>query len=149
MLIFGEFNVFSRTDSRVILQKSRSALADGGILLLEPHTFSAVRETGKRVPSWYSAESGLFSDRPHICLEESFWDAGRGATTQRYTIIDALTGEVKRHASSMQAYTDEEYQALLEECGFGDVEFHPSLTGSVDGSQRELIVLIARKRETG
>jgi SAM-dependent methyltransferase len=147
MLVFGEFNVFSPSDAMVILCKARGALTEGGILLLEPHTPSAVREVGQRASSWYSAERGLFSDRPHICLEESFWDAGRCASTERYLIIDALTGEVERHASSMRAYTNEQYRALLAECGLGDIEFHPSLTGGVDGSQGGLIVLTAQRRE--
>jgi hypothetical protein len=103
MLIFGEFNVCSRMDAGIILQKSFAALVEGGILLLEPHTAAAVREVGNGAASWYSTESGLFSDRPHLCLEKSFWDAGIRAATERYLIIDALTGKVTRYASSMQA----------------------------------------------
>lgn len=147
MLIHGEFNVFSPLDAMGISLKAHEALAEGGILLLGPHTASAVHEIGQRASSWHSAERGLFSDRPHICLEESFWDVGRRTATQRYLIIDALTGEVERHASSMQAYTDEEYEAQLERCGFASVEFHPSLIGSIDGSQPGLIVLTAHRQE--
>jgi SAM-dependent methyltransferase len=145
MLIHGEFNVFRPAHIRAILQKAHRALADGGLLLLEPHTFSAVQEIGQRPPSWYSAKAGLFSDEPHLVLTESFWHAEHKATTVRHFIVDAPTGDVTRHAQSFQAYTDEQYRAVLSECGFDDVEFFPSLTGSEDESQASLFAIVAQK----
>jgi hypothetical protein len=100
---------------------------------------------GERLPAWYSAPSGLFSDRPHLCLQESFWNPDRRAATQRYFVVDAATGEVSRHAASAQAYRDAEYRTLLLECGFDDIVTHPSLSGQVDEAQRDLVVLVARK----
>jgi SAM-dependent methyltransferase len=144
MLIFGEFNVFRPEDARAILQKAHSALAPEGVLLLEPHTFDAVRQAGEQPPSWYSAESGLFSEDPHLCLEESFWDDARNTATQRYFIVDAVSGAVTRHAATMQAYTDEQYHALLAGCGFGGIEFYPSLRGETDRSQAGLMAIVAR-----
>lgn len=147
MLIFGEFNVFRPADAELILTKARQALADNGRLVLEVHTFAVVRAVGEQPAGWYAAEHGLFSDRPHLCLTENFWDAQQAIATQRYFIIDGLTGEVTRHAASMQAYTDEEYQALLEKCGFTAVTFEPSLKGSPDETQRDFFVITARKAE--
>lgn len=145
MLIFGEFNVFTPADARGILNKARHALGDNGLLLLEPHTYSAVRQEGHQPSSWYSAESGLFSDRPYLCLQEKFWDAERETATTRYFIVDASTGNVTRHADTMQAYTDQQYRSLLAECGFGEPEIYPSLTGEVDDSQGGLMAIVARK----
>ena len=145
MLIFGEFNVFSPADAREILNKACHALEDGGLLLLEPHTYAAVREIGYQPPSWYSTESGLFSDRPHLYLQESFWDVERETATTRYLIIDASTGNVTRHADTMQAYFDEGYRSLLAECGFIEPEIYPSLSGEVDVSQSGLMAIVARK----
>jgi SAM-dependent methyltransferase len=145
MLIFGEFNVFSTADARTILGKARHALEDNGLLLLEPHTYAAVREIGHQPPSWYSADGGLFSDRPHLCLQESFWDVERETATTRYLIVDASTGNVTRHADTMQAYTDQQYRSLLAECGFGEPEIYPSLTGEVDDSQGNLMAIVAPK----
>lgn len=145
MLIFGEFNVFDPSDAKSILLKAHRALDDNGILLLEPHTFEAVREMGQRPRTWYSASSGLFSDRPYICLNESFWDAEQRVATKRHFIIDAIDGQVTRHAESIQAYTWEEYSSLIHECGFGDMIFYPSLTGVVDESQSGLMAVVAHK----
>lgn len=146
MLIFGEFNVFRPSDARAILQKANGALADGRVLLLEPHTDAAIRNIGARGSHWYSAERGLFSDRPHLCLQEHSWDSGTNAATIRYFIVDATTGDVSNYAQSFQAYSDDEYRSLLIECGFEDVEFLPSLTGDAGELQGDLIAVVARKR---
>lgn len=145
MLVYGEFNVFRPADARKILEKAHAALASGGKLLLEPHTLAAVRRQGTLPATWYSSAGRLFSDEPYLCLEESFWDSADRIATARYFIIDAQTGEVTRYASSMQAYTDAEYESLLAECGFGNVALHPSLSGSSDDGQSDLLVLVAEK----
>ncbi|HUG16753.1 MAG TPA: class I SAM-dependent methyltransferase, partial [Thermomicrobiales bacterium] len=73
MLLYGEINVFRPDDARLILTKSRQALAAGGRLLLEAHTAEAVRAMGSAPSRWRAAERGLFSARPHVWLQESFW----------------------------------------------------------------------------
>jgi SAM-dependent methyltransferase len=148
MLIFGEFNVFRPTEAMSILQKAHRALADGGILLLEPHTFSVIERLGGRRPFWYSAQSELFSDSPHLYLEESFWDASSSVATIRYYIVDAATGKVTRYAQSLQAYTDEEYNSVLLDNGFKAISRCPSLTGKQDPTQSDLFALIGRKGAT-
>ena len=145
MFIYGEFNVFKPADARSILQKANQALKPGGWLLLEPHTFAAVESLGKVANSWYTTSGGLFSERAHYCLAENFWDVERAIATERYFIIDASTGDVTRYASSMQAYTDEHYRALLTTCGYHDVRFYPSLKGEADESTNWLCAIVAQK----
>jgi hypothetical protein len=72
MFIFGEFNVFSTADAKNILFKANRALTRQGKLLLEPHTFAALQKIGKKPPTWYTSEEGLFSDKPHLSLSEHF-----------------------------------------------------------------------------
>jgi SAM-dependent methyltransferase len=146
ILIFGEFNVFRPQEARAILTKANRALAPNGFLLLEPHTFEAVVEIGKQPSSWYSTEKGLFSDAPHLCLQENFWDADDHVAIERYDIIDAATGEAAFSSSSMQAYTDEEYRSLLAECGFGEVVFYPFLGEEAGSPQGDLIGILARRQ---
>jgi SAM-dependent methyltransferase len=145
MSIFGEFNVFRPADARDILRKIWPALVPKGFLLLEPHTFDAVVRLGEAPPSWYSAEQGLFSDKPHLFLQENFWDKKENVAIQRYYIIAAATSEVEYHSSSTQAYTSREYQSLLTECGFGEVVFSASLGGSAGSPEGDLIAILSRK----
>ncbi|MHC4397289.1 MAG: class I SAM-dependent methyltransferase [Planctomycetota bacterium] len=145
MLIFGELNVFRPVEAKAILKRAKEALGEGGILLLEAHSFSAIEKMGKQSCSWYSEKSGLFSDKPHICLDESFWDAESSTTTKRYFIIDASTGDVARYAASYQAYTDQQYRSLLKDCGFDAIDIYPSLGEAEDKYQGDLIAIVARK----
>lgn len=145
MLIFGEFNVFKPSDAALILRKAHSALAEDGVLLLEAHTNEAIRDFGLRPASWYSAESGLFSDSPHICLQENFWDADADVVTRRYFVVDATSGEVARYAQSLKAYTGEQYRSVLEAADFRDVRFYPSLIGVEDPTQADLLAITARR----
>ena len=147
MLIFGEFNVFRPAEAQRILEKACGALRPGGSLLLEPHTFAAVRRIGKKPSSWYSSEQGLFSNEPHLCLQESYWDAESGVAIERYYVVDAVTGEVTRHSASVQAYTDEAYRSLLTGCGFEGVQFYPSLDGGMSrAGMDDFIVILGQKR---
>jgi len=146
MLIYGEFNVFKPSDAREILQKANRALVSNGLLLLEPQTFASIEKSGRKDNSWYFSEGGLFSEKPHLCLEQRFWDANSATATTRFFIIDASTRDVTRYALSAQAYTDAEYRSLFAECGFEDVKFFPSLTGTENKSQSEMMVIVANKR---
>jgi hypothetical protein len=153
MLIFGEFNVFSPRDARTILCKAHDALADGGLLLLEPHTFATVQGLGEESPSWYSSEGGLFSDRPHLCLQENLWDPASYTSTIRYYVIDGATGDVVRYAQSFQAYTNDELFAVLCETGFTEPRVYASLAGDRSETTRSFITaglfaLVARKRSS-
>jgi SAM-dependent methyltransferase len=145
MLIFGEFNVFRPKAARQILKKMLAAMDRNSLLMLEVHTLKAIRNKGREGATWCSIEKGLFSDRPHLLLQESFWDPGDKATTKRYYTIDAVSGMVKRYAQSLQAYTNLQYRSLLKSCGFADVRFLPSLTGVEDTSQPDFVVIVARK----
>lgn len=145
LLLFGEFNVFRREDARQILREIHAALEPDGQLLLEPHTLDAVQKIGSQPRHWSSQVSGLFSPAPHLLLEEAFWDAEPQTATERYFVVDAATGEVTRHAASMQGYSEEEYTALLAECGFGAVTFHLSISGTLDARQQSLCGISARR----
>ena len=145
MLIFGETNVFKPVDIRKILRKISVALKAGGKLILEPHTFEAVKNIGLTTPSWYAVDKGLFLPDPHLVLTEYFWDAEQNAATIRHFAVEAATRNVIRYVQSMQAYTDEEYRLLLSETGFKDIHFFPSLKGIPDPEQESLIVITAIK----
>ncbi|MHB1318021.1 MAG: class I SAM-dependent methyltransferase [Anaerolineae bacterium] len=143
MLIYGEFNVFRRDDALHILVSARRLLQPGGHLLLEPHTFDLVRRVGEAPNTWYSSPSGLFSERPHLLLKENRWDADAAVAVERYFVVDAATGTVTRHASSMQAYMPEGYAALLAEAGFCAPRWYASLAGDDGPVQEGLVGLLA------
>ena len=145
MSIFGEFNVFRVSDAKDILDKAHRALAPDGYVLLEPHPFETVVEIGKKPRSWHTTENGLFSEKPHLYLQENFWDKNNEVTIHRYYIIDAGTNEIEYHSSTMQAYTNDEYRSLLADAGFDRIEFYSSLGGETKSPQSDLICILAQK----
>lgn len=138
MMLFGEMNVFKKEELLYILQKTKASLRKGGTLLLEAHTFEAVEDIGDSAPFWYSEESGLFSEKPHFCLIENFWDEDAQVATVRYHIVDAATGAVSKQAWSTQAYTEDEYEEALRKTGFKEIIFHDSF-GEVEDKNFWLI----------
>jgi hypothetical protein len=113
----------------------------GGLLLLEAHTHAAVYRMGTAARSWHSAERGLFSERPHLRLDESAWDEARDVATRRYLIVDAETADVAWYAESVQAYTEAGYRAMLNESGFMLRATHASWDDG--GAPGEFSVLVA------
>jgi SAM-dependent methyltransferase len=145
LLIYGELNVFPPGQAADILENVWRALADGGILVLEPHTFEAVRRMGERSPRWQSAADGLFGATPHLVLQEHFWEPSAQVATTRYFVVAAADGSVTRYAQSMQAYSEAAYRDLLRTRGFVDITFYPSLTGTPEPSTSDFCAIVARK----
>jgi 8-oxo-dGTP pyrophosphatase MutT (NUDIX family) len=78
MMLFGEFNTLPRGDASALLRRAHAALADGGILLLEPHTAEAVRAVKSRALCTFVPPQ--VSDRyAAMLLTSSFSAAVRGA----------------------------------------------------------------------
>lgn len=149
LMIYGEFNAFRREEARSILERSRTALAPGGRVVVEAHTFAAVESIGggRRAEgarsSWLTASSGLFSERPHVRLYEAFWDAERRASTERYYVIDADSGEVAAHAQSMQAYDDAGYDEVFADAGLRVLERYGTLEGGPYDPEGDFVVIVA------
>jgi len=143
MMIFGQLNVFPRPRAMEILTKAHAALAPGGRLLLEVQVAEQIQKGGEAGPSWYSAPTGLFSETPHLVLQENFWDAEARASTSRFMVIDAETGEVSGYALSNEAYSEEELDDALRRTGFGEVQRFPSLRGKAPTTETDLPVVVA------
>ncbi len=145
LFIFGALNIIPTEDARAVLKKTYAALNPGGRILLEVSSPEAVDQIGNQPSMWYSAEAGLFSDKPHLCLMENFWDEARATATERFYIVDAATGDVAHHAASTVAYTETQLRKMLKEAGFRKISLYPSLTGKEETQSQEMIVVLAQK----
>ena len=144
LMLGGELNLFPREQAKRILTKARGALSEGGALLIEIHPFDFLRAQGERHRSWRSFQAGLFSDTPHVCLQENFWDHHASAVISRYYVIDAKTGKATVHSLTNQAYTEKDYEDLLSACGFSGIRKYPSLTGTEADAEDRHAVLLAK-----
>lgn len=145
MMVYGQINVFPRNLALEILNNANAALKPGGALILEIQSREQLRQAGEGAASWYTARSGLFSERPHLVLQENFWHGEAGASTIRFSIIDAQTGQVSSYALSNEAYTEQELAELLRSAGFNTLEKYPSLSGETIAGDSDLPVVVAGK----
>ncbi|MEW5925572.1 MAG: class I SAM-dependent methyltransferase [Candidatus Zixiibacteriota bacterium] len=124
VMLYGELNVFSPDDCRLILKKVCDALNPGGRLLLEVHTYDGVKNIGSAPASWYKSGpglQGLFSEKPHICLIENHWLESPKVSLQFFHILDE-DGGIKTYRSTTKAWTDDDYMQLLSQAEFCKIE---------------------------
>lgn len=118
ILLFGEINVFSLNDLTLIVQKAHKALAPDGVLLLEPHVPGVIQANFASGSTWTARQSGLFSKRPHILLEEGFWHDDVEMAVMRWYVVDSESGDVTTYAQTVVEYTPTKLVNLLESEGF-------------------------------
>ncbi len=143
VMLHGQLNVFRRGEVADILRRVYDALSPGGRLVLEVQSYEHVHEDGRKRCDWRTAETGLFSERPHLVLNESFWIEDAQARMERWYIIDVATGEVERCALTSEAYSGEQIEALLTGAGLAEVHLSADLGGVV---MPEYVVVAARRR---
>lgn len=139
-MIYGEMNAFSPVSAQRIVEKAHRALKPGGALLLDVMDAEAIRRMGHEPATWYTAEQGLWSDRPHIVLQESSF-ADDHSCSWHY-VIDADTGAIAEYVAMHQVYSDEEYAKQLR--SFPEIKRYHSLTGDPDADDA-FSVIVARK----
>jgi SAM-dependent methyltransferase len=118
MLLFGEINVFSQDDLRKIVGKARRALSSGGVLVLEPHEPGVIRANFEADPSWITNSAGLFSDQPHMLLEEGYWHEEIQMAVKRWYVVDAGSEEVSIYSQTVVEHSKSDLVDLGESEGF-------------------------------
>lgn len=116
LLLFGELNAFARADAKAILTAAIARLAPGGHVVTELSTLEALRERGEKKPNWQALAAGLFSETPHILLEESRWNAADRSASTLYWVIGA-DGRVQGYGETLRAYDDDGYALLFTAAG--------------------------------
>ncbi len=144
MMLYGQINVFRQREAEKVLRMAFDALVPTGQLLLEPQRYEQIRSTGQAGYSWYTSDAGLFSDRPHLVLQESFWDETAHTSTIRFYVVDAESGAVTRHVLSNVAYEQEQLNSLLYQIGLGQIQLLPALAEQADEDDA-MYALLARK----
>lgn len=145
LIVYGEFNAFPRGEILSILRKAYAALRDGGRILIEAHTPEQIERSGRAPGSWYKAESGLFSERPHICLSENVWHEPDHAAETSFYIVDAETGEVTLYRNTLRGYSPDDYRAILSDAEFDDIEILPAWDKKEIELSDALLLIRARK----
>jgi len=138
---FGEFNSFPPDQAQAMLTSVASTMPADSLLVLEYQPWDLFLRDDDT--SWEAHTESVFSDEPHLRLEEHFWDEEARAEINVFWILESESGQIQRHTQCHQAYTDDELVEMLRVAGFEDPQFHPPITG-VD-ERFEFPVIVARR----
>jgi SAM-dependent methyltransferase len=144
IMIYGEFNAFAPSEAETLLARTHRALRPGATIVIEAHTPEQIERTGTAQGSWYGEPSGLFSDRPHLCLMTNQWHSEQSVAETTFFIIDAATAEMTVHRNTLQGYSLDAYRSMLTAAGFSSVEILPAWGKSELSPRDELLLLRAR-----
>jgi len=145
LMIYGEFNAFSLDEIRGIMTKACAALKPGGRILIEAHTPEEIERIGRTAKSWYTAESGLFSEQPHVCLIENTWHEAERTAESRFYVIDGATGGVTMYRNTLLQHTLDGYRELLTEAGFSEVAVTSAWLDGLPEAEDQLLLVAGRK----
>jgi SAM-dependent methyltransferase len=138
MLLFGEINVFSPKECKLILKKMHDCLKPGGRVLIEAHLFDTITKMGKAQKSWFRSGNNhsnrshwfdnvmndcLFSSNPHIVLIENNWLEEEKVALSNFWVLED-DKEVSHYVSTSQAYTNQDYITLLKEASLNNITLH-------------------------
>ncbi|MDA1279233.1 MAG: hypothetical protein O3B95_04230 [Chloroflexi bacterium] len=73
-------------------------------------------------PSWAARQSGLFSDRSHLLLEEGFWHEEVRSAVKRWYVVDVETGVVTLYSQTVVEHGPGELAGMVESHGFRVIE---------------------------
>jgi SAM-dependent methyltransferase len=144
MLIYGQINVFKPEQARDILLGAVGALKHGGLLLLETQSYDHVHRGGAQTSSWYTAPSGLFSEAPHLVLQEGYWDEASSTRTERFFVVDPVIDRVDRYSLPTVAHHEEALRRMISAAGIEEIRSFPSLLGEPDQDQSFFEVYVGR-----
>lgn len=148
IFLFGELNAFRTAQARAILRRACDALVPGGKLLLELFELQFLVELGHAPRMQNTVRSGVFSAGPYTRVTERKWFPEQRVTVERHIIMDAENRSMTHYANTLQAYTDHEYQRLLQASGFCGAAKLPCL-GAPGTAQRGLCVLLSQRPRLG
>lgn len=135
---FGEFHTFPPETVRDFLPRLHGLLRPGGQFILEyqPEALFLKEDSSE----WSCVPSSVFSDHPHLWLQEFGWDEETATETHVHWILETASGNLERYIQCHKAWTDEELIALLAEAGFQDPQFHAAITGESEEFEFPLVV---------
>jgi ubiquinone/menaquinone biosynthesis C-methylase UbiE len=115
-LTCGGLSQFSPNDASQVLAIAERALAPGGTLVVEYAEKNSVPTADVRSWQFVQAEKSLFSDGPHLQLEERLYDPESSADTSRFFVVPS-DGHVREFAQCRQYYTEDGVRQLMKAVG--------------------------------
>lgn len=144
LLIYGDYCVLSPADRRRLLTAVRDSLVKGGRFVLDVTTKECQKNSGLR--AWLAAESGFWSDKPHIVLELGFCYPDEMVSCDQYIVIDQ-DDIIRVFRNWYQDFTAESIRTELESGGFRVLGLYSDLLGSPYQEDSSWIGIVAERTQ--
>ncbi len=142
MMIYCDLGALSPDDRAGVLRKARAALKPGGVFVFDliGESLASSFAPGK---DWSFAESGFWSDKPHLVLEERrhFPEL---KMVQRATLVAEETGRVERYMIRDWYFSDEAILKLASDAGFASCELHRGFLPRPNWGGEDVVFAAAR-----
>ncbi len=119
LFIYSIFNTLKIEQARMFLKKLYQSLNPGGVFYFEPFKFSSYDNFPTR--HWDIFENSLFCENKHLSLYDTIVDSEKKEVIA-YTHIVPEDGSLTSYISHIQLYSHQQYEQLLFDAGFSQVE---------------------------
>jgi SAM-dependent methyltransferase len=145
LLIYGDYCALSPVDRKQLLKVTWRSLTRGGRFILDVTTPEG-RKKCELKKGWYAAETGFWSEKRHIVLEQGFDYPEELIYLDQYIVIDEDDG-LRVFRNWFQDFTVDSIHKELETGGFQVLGLYADLWGNpfVEGS--EWIGIVAEKND--
>lgn len=111
-LTCGGFSDFNPDDAAQILAIVCRAIVPGGRFVFEYASTGCASRTDERSWQFVSGELSMFSDGPHLQLDERVYDAGSDADVFRHFVVPS-DGHVREFSRCRQFYEEDAVKAMV------------------------------------
>ncbi len=143
LLIYGDYCALSLVDRGHLLKAVRRSLVKGGRFVLDVTTRECRKKHGLK-DGWYAAESGFWSEKRHIVLEQGFDYPEELIYLDQYIVIDE-DDDVQVFRNWFQDFTVESIWKELEDGGFHILGMYADLLGHTLTDESEWIGTVAER----
>jgi SAM-dependent methyltransferase len=143
MIIYCDLGALSPQDRAVVLRKARECLAPGGTLVFD-FVDESVLGSAKPGKEWSMADSGFWSPRPHLALEETRHFPELKMIQRMTLLAEEGTGRVERFMIRDWYFSEDEVRELAREAGFASCDFRRGLLPAPVWGAPDPIFAVAR-----
>lgn len=142
-MIFCDFCALSPTQRKVLLEKYRTFLKSGGLLLMDVHSLNVFDQKTESATYELNQLNGFWSANKYYGFVNSFKYDAEKVSLDKYTIIEE--NRIRTVYNWLQYFSRESLTKELAENGFKAEEYYSDVAGAPYDPKRSDMAVIARK----
>ena len=142
MMIFCDFSALIPEDQKILLNKLREILDNGGLFIFDVFGLSVMENISEKRNWIISQGNDFWSKEPYLLNTEIKKFKDENTIGTRYYLIEQKTGKIKEFILWDQYYNEHSIGKLMEKNGFKIIEINKEL---INYKEETLLVTVKRK----